>query len=51
MKKYKLGFKGGFERANPDGSRTCFFKHNYEYEEYLKWVEKGNTPDPADEEE
>ena len=50
MKKYKLG-KHHVERLNPDGSKTIFYKHNYEYKEYLKWVEEGNTPEPADEDD
>lgn len=24
-------------------------ENNYEYQEYLKWLEEGNTPIPADE--
>ena len=40
-----------------DGSTACILKSklcipldpdNTDYEEYLKWVAEGNTPDPAD---
>lgn len=58
MKTYKL-LKGGIEnkeygiiRFNEDGTITSFLfdKDNTDYQEYLKWLEEGNTPLPADEE-
>lgn len=39
------------KRINNDGSETCIPLNpdNTDYQEYLKWVAKGNTPEPADE--
>jgi hypothetical protein len=57
MKTYKL-LKGGIEnkeygviRFNENGTITSFLfdKDNTDYQEYLKWLEEGNTPLPADE--
>ena len=57
MKTYKL-LKGGIENKeygiicfNEDGTITSFLfdKDNTDYQEYLKWLEEGNTPLPADE--
>lgn len=57
MKTYKL-LKGGIEnkeygiiRFNKDGTITSFLfdKDNTDYQEYLKWLEEGNTPLPAEE--
>ncbi len=57
MKTYKL-LKGGIEnkeygiiRFNEDGTITSFLfdKDNTDYQEYLKWLEEGNTPLPAEE--
>lgn len=38
-------------KFNADGSVTSFGKDpdNTDYQAYLKWVEEGNTPLPADE--
>jgi len=38
-------------RMNGDGSFTSFpaQEGNALYQEYLKWVAEGNTPEPADE--
>ena len=40
----------GVIRDNGDGSTTSFLfdLNNTDYQEYLKWVAKGNTPDPAE---
>ena len=57
MKTYKL-LKGGIEnkeygiiRFNEDGSITSFLFDlaNNDYQQYLKWLEEGNTPLPAEE--
>ena len=39
-------------RFNEDGTVSSFIfdPANTDYQEYLKWLEKGNTPLPADEE-
>ena len=51
---YKLINTQGGEsvvKTNADGSTTSFSKNeaNTDYQAYLKWLEEGNTPLPADE--
>ena len=33
---------------NEEGAAIPLDPSNADYQEYLKWVEEGNTPDPAD---
>ena len=60
MYKYILENKG-FENEEPiqsnsailriaDNSFIPFDPANVDYQEYLKWLEEGNEPEPADEE-
>lgn len=37
--------------VNDDGSTTSFIfdESNPDYQAYLKWLEEGNTPEPAEE--
>lgn len=55
MKTYKL-YKTPFGQdaaitVNEDGSSTSFLfdPANTDYQEYLRWLEAGNTPEPAEE--
>ena len=61
---YKLSAKSGYQidngldvqsvvRHDPDNpsreSIIPFAEDNTDYQEYLKWLAEGNTPEPADE--
>jgi cytochrome c len=54
MEQYKqcLNMDGSIARCikrNSDGTVIPFDPDNTDYQAYLKWVEEGNTPLPADE--
>lgn len=48
----QLEFSKVIIRENDDGSTTSFGESldNTDYQQYLKWLDAGNTPLPADEE-
>lgn len=46
MSEYKLQTTDGVIRVS-DGALIPFADGNSDYEKYLKWLDDGNTPDPA----
>ena len=50
MYKLRENFNGEtyLERLS-DGAHIRMSEENRDYQAYLKWVEEGNTPEPADE--
>jgi hypothetical protein len=45
---YKLNPQGDYAQKFVDGVATGVWAHTEYNQEYLKWVEAGNTPLPAD---
>jgi len=45
----KQVYSNGIKKLS-DGSFIPLDPNNTDYQEYLKWVAEGNTPEPADEE-
>ena len=48
MENYKLTEFQNVQRLS-DGALIPFNQDNTDYQAYLKWLEEGNTPEPAEE--
>lgn len=46
---YKLGINPNIVIRVSDNASIPFDETNRDYQQYLKWVEEGNSPLPADE--
>jgi len=51
MVNFKLNYPAPYAEKLVDGINTGEFHHIEKSEEYLAWLEEGNTPEPADEPE
>jgi len=49
MENYKLSQNGQSVQRVSDKAFIPFDTANTDYQEYLKWLEEGNTPEPAEE--
>ena len=49
MGKYKLQKLGGSVERLSDNAFIPFDPANTDYQAYLKWLEEGNVPEPAEE--
>lgn len=49
MTTYKLNEDGSFAQKFIDGFGTGEWVNTQTNQEYLKWLDAGNTPEPADE--
>jgi hypothetical protein len=48
IKDFKTGQTSSVQRLS-DGAYIPFDPANTDYQEFLRWCEQGNTPEPADE--
>jgi hypothetical protein len=49
MENYKETKLGGSVQRLSDSAFIPFDPDNTDYQQYLKWLEEGNTPEPAEE--
>ena len=49
MENYKLSQNGQSVQRQSDKAFIPFDAANTDYQAYLKWLEEGNTPEPAEE--